>query len=75
LPIKIGHLSSTSARVISDEGKCFTSIGKIKQNVTATSTDSGQISENNMERVYFASACATSPFHWHFQQAYDALML
>jgi len=55
------------------KAKCFTSIGK-STNVDCEVTDSGQIQRKHMERVYFASACAPSPFHWHFQQAYDALI-
>lgn len=27
-----------------------------------------------LQKAYFASACAPSPFHWHFQQAYEALI-
>lgn len=32
------------------------------------------IKRESLQRAYFTSACAPSPFHWHFQQAYEALI-
>lgn len=32
-----------------------------------------EIKREHLQKDYFGSACAPSPFHWHFQQAYQAL--
>lgn len=35
--------------------------------------DIADIERGHLQSTYFISACAPSPFHWHFHQAYEAL--